>query len=196
LSTQYQYSDSILLQALKNGDEEAFELLFKKYSGRIYYVAFQYINDRDEAEEIVQEVFYRVWIHQKDLRSDLPFPPYLVRIAKNLIINKSKRKIVERAYLNSLTSDAADQETENTVQFSEIKSILDELIEKLPEKRKEVFLMSRSKGLTNREIAHHLNISESTVENHINKALKMLRQGLTEAGYLASVIAFSNFLLP
>ncbi len=182
--------DTFLLQALKRGSEESFELLFKKYSGRLYYVAFQYLNDREETLEIVQEVFYKIWINHSKLQPELPFVPYLIRIAKNLIINQSRRKLVENAYLQTIQNGNSDfnNETDDHLQYSEIKDMINELVNKFPTKRKEVFLLSRSKGLTNKEISSKLNISESTVENHINKALNSLRADLKNAGYLGVTI--------
>jgi RNA polymerase sigma-70 factor (family 1) len=195
LNTRDQHSDKFLLEALMSGSEEAFDLLFKKYSGRLYYVAYQYLNDREETLEIIQEVFYRVWINHSKIKPDLPFVPYLSRIAKNLIINQSKRKLIENAYLQSLGNGSAyfGKDTEDQVQFLEIRQLVNDLVDKFPKKRKEVFLLSRNKGLSNKEISEKLSISESTVENHINKALNLLRSDLKNAGYLGSLfIIFQN----
>jgi RNA polymerase sigma-70 factor (ECF subfamily) len=194
VSSQNLHDDSFLLEALKKGNEDAFELLFKKYSGRLYYVAFKYLNDREETLEIVQEVFYKVWLNHQNIRPELPFIPYLSRIAKNLIINQSKRKLIENAFLLQLENNNNDGtgQTENQVIFSEISSLVEKFVNEFPEKRKEIFILSRKKGLTNKEIAVRLNISESTVENHINSALKYLRTQLKTFGYLGGVI----FLAP
>lgn len=194
MSPQNKHDDHFLLEALKRGNEDAFELLFKKYSGRLYYVAFKYLNDREETLEIVQEVFYKVWLNHQNIRPELPFIPYLSRIAKNLIINQSKRKLVENAYIINLeTSNSfGSGQTENQVIFSEVSSLVEKLLNEFPDKRKEIFILSRKKGLSNKEIALKLNISESTVENHINSALKYLRTKLKTFGYLGGAI----FLLP
>ncbi|MCG8311272.1 MAG: RNA polymerase sigma-70 factor [Cytophagales bacterium] len=190
LNTTNQKDDRFLLKALKQGNEDAFELLFKKYSGRVYFVAFQYLNDREDTLEIVQEAFFKIWMNHKKIKPDLPFIPYLTRIAKNLIINRSKRKLIENAYIQTLESvhDKKSIQTEDQVLFCEVREIVNNLIEQFPEKRKEVFLLSRAKGLTNKEIAEKLDISESTVENHINSALKSLRIDLRTFGYLGCAI--------
>lgn len=188
LKTLKSNDDKFLLGALKRGNEDAFELLFKKYSGRLYFVAFQYLNDRDETLEIVQEVFYKVWLNHKNIKPELPFIPYLVRIAKNLVINQSKRRLIENAYLQSLELRNDVRQTEDHVLFTEVRQIIDKLVDEFPEKRQEIFLLSRRNGLTNKEIAEKLSLSESTVENHINKALKTLRANLKTFGYLGYTI--------
>jgi RNA polymerase sigma-70 factor (ECF subfamily) len=193
LSSREQHSDSFLLAALKNGNEEAFELLFNKYSGRLYHVAKQYVYDHDEILEIVQEVFFKVWANHSKIKPELPFVPYLARIAKNLLINQSKRQIIERSYLNSLSKEDYIENEQATGQthYNEVSNIVDTVVESFPTKRQEVFLLSRKKGLSIKEISRELGISESTVENHINKALKVLRQQLQHAGYLESLLFFS-----
>ena len=197
LGSEEQHSDTFLLAALKDGNEEAFEILFNKYSGRLYFVTKQYINDHDEILEIVQEVFYKVWMNHSNIKPELPFVPYLSRIAKNLIINQSKRQIIENSYLHSLDKDQLNkrEETSEQVQFNEVRKIINSVIGEFPPKRKEVFLLSRNKGLAIKEISQELNISVSTVENHINKALKILRTHLQKAGYLEYLIIFLPFLL-
>lgn len=184
------HDDVKVLQELKLGDEMAFKSLFQKYSGRLYNVAYGYLGNREETLEIVQEAFIKVWLNHQSIQPDLPFIPYLVRISKNLIINKAKRKLVEMAYLNTLETGpfVANFSTENQVLFSEVNGLVNQIINVFPEKRKEIFTLSRKKGLTNQEIATRLKISESTVENQINKALKTLRSALKKAGYTVALI--------
>lgn len=183
-------NEIFLLQALQKGNEDAFEVLLNTYSKRLYYVAFQYLNNREETLEIVQEVFLKIWLNRENINPELPFIPYIIRIAKNLIINKAKKKLVENAYLSFLgyRGETSSFPTEDTVLFDEITEIVNQLIDTFPPKRKEIFTFSRQIGLTNREIAQKLQISESTVENQINKALKTLRSKLKAYGYLAGIV--------
>lgn len=183
-------NETLLLQALQKGSEDAFKTLFNTYSKRLYHVAFQYLNDREETLEIVQEVFFRVWLHHASINPEVPFVPYLIRIAKNMLINKSKRKLVENAYMSYLEykNETVSFPTEDQVLFAEVSEIVKSLIDKFPPKRKEIFILSRHGGMSNREIAQKLQISESTIENQINKALKILRAKLKSFGYLSSII--------
>lgn len=182
-------NEIFLLQALQKGNEDAFEVLFNTYSQRLYYVAFQYLNDREETLEIVQEVFLKVWLNRENINPELPFIPYIIRIAKNLILNKAKKKLVENAYISFLEykNDLSSFPTEEQVLFNEVSEIVNRLIDKFPPRRKEIFVLSRRSGLSVREIAQTLHISESTVENHINKALKTIKSKLKAYGYLTSI---------
>lgn len=188
-------NETFLLQALQKGNEDAFGVLFNTYSKRLYYVAFQYLNDREETLEIVQEVFYRVWLNRENINPELPFIPFIIKIAKNIIINKSRKRLVENAYLSFLEykGETSSFPTEDTVLFGEITEIVNQLIDKFPPKRKEIFTLSRQSGFTNREIAQKLQISESTVENQINKALKTLKSKLKSFGYMSSIIFLLQF---
>ena len=188
-------NETFLLQALQKGNEDAVGVLFNTYSKRLYYVAFQYLNDREETLEIVQEVFYRVWLNRENINPELPFIPFIIKIAKNIIINKSRKRLVENAYLSFLEykGETSSFPTEDTVLFGEITEIVNQLIDKFPPKRKEIFTLSRQSGFTNREIAQKLQISESTVENQINKALKTLKSKLKSFGYMSSIIFLLQF---
>ena len=186
MSAQEKNEDIFLLNGLRAGSEEAFKTLFEKYSKRLYYIAFQYLNDQEESEEIVQEVFYKVWLNYASIKPELPFIPYLIRIAKNILINRSKRKLVESAYIQTLQSNDAlqNRQTEEKVIFQETKKIVNKLVQQFPAKRKEIFILSRYRGFSNKEISEKLNISERTVENHINKGLKFLKEKLTVYGFI------------
>lgn len=185
----------LLLKGLKHGSEEAFQALFNKYASRLYFIAMRYLNDKEESEEIVQEVFYKVWVNHKTIEPELPFIPFLVRIAKNMIFNQSKHKIVQNAYFNHLSSSFVDRnkQTEEHILFNEVKKIIDQYIESFPPKRKETFILSRQQGLSNNEIAEKLNVSVRTVENHINQALKALKIYLKAYGYMNIVLILSIF---
>ena len=182
--------DTELLQGLKSGDAKSFRALFKKYSKRLFFVAFQYLNDKDESEEIVQEVFLKIWINRQNINPELQFVPYIKTIAKNLIINKAKRKLLETTYIKSLENGDHNyiSETENHTHFQEIQELINQQIDHFPTRRKEVFILSREKGLSIKEIAERLGISESTVENHINKAIKDLKKQLQNTGYLNIIL--------
>lgn len=181
------YSDQRLLNAVKKGEKKSFEELFHRYNNQLYFVALKYTGNTGDAEEIVQEVFTRIWLHRDQIKADLPVVPYLVKIAKNLLVNKAKKRLHEIAYREysvhkSRYSD--NNQTEEIVFFNELEHIVGDEVGHFPPKRKEIFKMSREKGLTTKEIAEHLNISVSTVENQMNKALKVLKVRLKDTSYL------------
>jgi len=175
-----------LLTRLKSGDEAAFRLFFTKHSGQVYRVAYHYLGYREESLEITQEVFMKLWVNRHKLMPELPLIPYLIKIAKNIILNKAKRKLLERAYLQNLEFQPYDkaESLENQLHFTEVKTLVEEQVNQFPNKRKEIFILSRNQGLSNREIAIKLHVSERTVENQINKALKVLKEKLRILGYM------------
>ncbi len=179
--------DYNLLKAIKYGQKKAFNILFDRYASQLYHVALKYTGSPDKAEDIVQETFVKVWTHREKLQPHLPFVPYIIRISKNLIINKAKKRLHEQAYLRykSLVHEDIGDTTEHHVFLKELKDLLETKVAQLPEKRKIIYRMSREQGLTNREIAKKLVVSESTVENHINKALKDLKNYLQTYKYLS-----------
>lgn len=181
--------DGHLLKAVKCGQEGAFNILFDRYAPQLYNIALKYVGRPDEAEEIVQEAFVKVWINRDKIKPHLPFVPYIIRISKNLVINKSRKRLHEQAYIRykALTQKNLNRITENQVFLKELQDILEVKVAQLPEKRKQIYKLSREHGLSNKEIAEKLVVSESTVENHINKALKDLKSYLQDYRYLSLV---------
>jgi RNA polymerase sigma-70 factor (ECF subfamily) len=171
---------------LCQGDRGAFTFLFNKYSPPLLQVARRLGLDRFEAEEIVQEVFTKVWVHRARLNPELSFIAYIIKIARNTIFNRTKRKLYEAAYFKYKhhLHDQYGYTTENQIFLRELQQVLEDKLLQLPEKRQMVYRMSREEGLSNSAIAAKLGISESTVENHINSALKVLKSHLKSRHFL------------
>ena len=169
-----------LLTDLKNSKKEAFEYFFYNYYNNLLYVANQYLNDLDEAEEIVQEVFYRVWYYRKNIDPSLSFKSYIITIAKRLIFNKTKKEINRVTYEKYYKANHKESQNslEDYLEFHELDQQINNKIDLLPPKRKEIFIMSRQEGMSHKEIACKLNISTNTVENHISKAIKFLKDSI------------------
>ncbi|MCG8311380.1 MAG: RNA polymerase sigma-70 factor [Cytophagales bacterium] len=177
------YSDRDLLSGLKAGSHRCFETLFYRYCKNIFQVSYKYLNDSSEADGVVQEVFLKVWKYRTSINEGLTFQPYLVRIAKGIIFNKFKRKLTEVAYLNYPRHiKLGSNQTEDSVFYKELQSIFEEGVRNLPERRRMIFSLSRQDGLSNKEIAGKMGISEKTVENQITGALKYLRKFLHSKG--------------
>lgn len=172
--------EHLLICQLKAGDKQAFNKLFYQYQKKLYNFSYKLLHAQEEAEEIVQEVFIKVWEHRSTLKEGLPFEAFIIRIAKNLIYNKAKRRVNEFAYKEYCMqySNTLRLTTEDEINFNTLERLTSQFVEQLPPLRKTVFTMSRIQGLTNKEIASQLDISVSTVENHINKALKSLKHHL------------------
>lgn len=167
-----------ILVALRNGDIEAFERVFHCFSDRIYYFALRYIRNQHDAEEIVQEVFLKIWENRNNINEDLSFSGYLFTIARNTIFNQNRKKVNEQAYFEYVKHalSLASNKTEDDLIFSDIQSMVNKVINELPPQRQLVYKMSREKGLSYREIATELSLSERTVEAHIRLALKTITE--------------------
>lgn len=185
--------DKILVIKLKNNNRIAFEKIFKKYSERIYYFSYRYLKNKEESEEITQEVFVRLWNRRFDLKPELSFNSYLFMITKNAVIDllrkRNKETSINESYHN-FDNDIEGQ-PDNSLEYNELNNIVKKSVEELPFKRRQIFLMSREKGLTYKQIALKLNISIKTVESHMRLALKQLKKSIGDKYDLTFIITIT-----
>ena len=183
-----------LISRLRNSDVKAFDQLFRNYSRNLFRFAFSLLKNKDDAEGIVQEVFLRVWNKRADIDSNRSFKSWLFTISYNLIIDELRLRLKEKEYINHLEKffNTQDIITENEADYNLLKSQIDEVMEKLPDKRKMIYRLSRVEGLSNKEISEKLSISVKTVENQINLAIKFLKFSLGK-DLLAATLFISLF---
>lgn len=170
-----------LLIRLKNGDMLAFDRVYELYSHKLFSFILRILKNDDEAEDIVQEVFVKIWESREKLVDYKLLNSYIFTIAYNNSIDLIRKKINNSKYLEHLKNSSIIYETPSVIsdiEFNDLSSLVEKLIANLPERQKEVFLLHREKGLTYPEIAEQLGISKNTVENHMVKALKYLRQNI------------------
>lgn len=168
------FSESECLRQLKLGDEQAFDALFRHYSALVYRFSYSYLKSRVEAEEIVQDCFLKIWEKRHELREDLSLKGYLFTTAHHAVLNllrRSKHQVRFQAHLAALRPVVAT----NGAEYSEIEALYQAALEKLPPKRRQIFVLSRQQGLSYAEIAQQLDLSAKTVEAQISQALKFLR---------------------
>ncbi|MFT4205317.1 MAG: RNA polymerase sigma-70 factor [Chitinophagaceae bacterium] len=170
-----QHDDMYLLTLLKDGDDKAFSELYTRYWDKLFYVGGKKLRDLQEAENIVQEIFLDLWNRRLQLDITGTLSHYLAVALKYKIINFQAR--TARHILPSQTIDAEDHSTSQWLNFQELKGRLDRLVTQLPEKCRLAYAL-REEGLSQKEIAQEMGVSENTVESHIKKALKFLRSGL------------------
>ncbi len=178
---------------LKKGDILSFNELFGFYGRRLYHFSFRYLRSEHECEELVQEVFTRVWERRSELKEDLSFRSYIFTIAFNIIRKHFRSRLLADSYLASQGSRDLDLGTAENVDFSLLKSKLDEVVSRLPSRRRDVFIKSRFEGLSVKEIADEMNISRKTVENQLTEALKYIRSHLTSLR-LSGLLFFYLFI--
>lgn len=175
----YAMSEKELIILLKNGDEKAFTTLYRLYWSKVYNFSRLYLSSITEVEEVVQEVFVKVWDTRDFLRADDNFKGYLFIITRNLIFNQFRKSFNENAYKLTVLSAAMDYyDMEDELSAADLKEFIKRMVGELPPRQQEVFKMSRDEHLTYKEIATRLNISEKTVERHINEAIKFLKKNI------------------
>lgn len=182
--------DKKVVELLRVGDIEAFEKVFFTFADRLYYFAFRYLRNQHDAEEIVQDVFVKLWENRANLNVQLSFSGYIFTIARNTIFNQNRKKVNEQAYQEyvKVFLDNSSSKTEDDLIYSDIKAIVDKVVEDLPPQRKLIYKMSREKGLSYREIAQELGLSERTIEAHIRLALKTLTKVLDDHFVLPAIL--------
>ena len=167
--------DLLLLILLKKGNRKAFNVLFEKYSPKLYFYTLKTFKNRIDAEEIVQDTFLKIWETAHRIDEHKHFNTYLISIAKHLICDRLRHKAVEQKYSRYMSHFSSEfYSIEDKLESKNLKESLLADIENLPSQQKEVLLL-KSKGYDNNEIATYLNLSKRTVETHINRAFKFLR---------------------
>jgi len=177
--------DIILVNHLRLGNPRAFEKLFLKYHKKVYYFCYNILRNREDSEGLVQNIFTDIWENRERIDGTRSFYGYLFRIAKNKLYNHMRKSLNDQVYKEYIinSNDGADNKTEIELNFNELNKIIEGIISRLPPRRKEIFNLSRSEGLTYREIGKKLNISENTVDTQIRNALHFIREELK--GYIS-----------
>lgn len=174
--------DNHLVIKIKDDNKEAFNLLYYRYCKKLYYFSLKYLHNSEEAEELVQSVFTSVWIHRKSLDVTLSVKNYIYRSAVNYIYNHLKKKAIRTQFIESELQKGEFQsnQTYDQVFFNDLEESINSIIKTLPSQQQQVFRLSRIESLTHEEIAQKLDISLRTVENHIYRALKIIKNKLKD----------------
>jgi RNA polymerase sigma-70 factor (ECF subfamily) len=187
------HNEALLVRNLSNGDFSAFNTLYHTYSARLYRFAVGYLKSEDESEELVQEVFTIIWNKRTDLQEELSFKSFLFTISFNIIRKHFRTKKYLAEYFARQIGEKDDHQTLQNINYNSLFEFISEVVDKLPDRRREIFIKSRFEGLNNKEIAEALNISQKTVENQITEALKYLRLKLNRER-LAITLFISLFI--
>ena len=173
-------SDKQLAGQIKKGQTYAFDQLFDRYSQPLYRFSKSLLKNHEDAEEVVQEVFFRIWKKRDELNERRSFQSFLFSIAYNLIVDQFRQRVKDQKYEQFLIKQAQQNYLNpgNELEYKELKKQVNKAITELPEQRKKIYQLSREKGLSYKKIAGRLHIKPKTVENHINLALKYIRKRL------------------
>ena len=179
-------NEILLIRAFKKGDQKAFEKLFNQYHKKLYAYLMRLLGSKEDAEEIVQESFIKIWEKREEFIEGYSFDAFLFTIAKNTFLNFTREKVNRRVFedhfqiINEMESD----KTDDYVIFKETREIIRLIIEGMPPRRREVFMMRKVEGLSRKEISEKLGISVITVDSQLLKANTYLKDELKKYGLL------------
>ncbi|HEX5553931.1 MAG TPA: RNA polymerase sigma-70 factor [Chitinophagaceae bacterium] len=187
--------EKLLIQQVTAGNEEAFARLFNAYRDKLFAFIYRMTSSRELAEDLVQDVFLKIWMQREKLSGIDNFNAFLFRMSQNHAINHMRRMAKETLVLmqtqrqNDRSSPAVDEQ----VVFNHIQRSLDEIVANLPPRQKAVYQLGREQHLKQEEIAEQLSISVSTVKNHMTQALHTVREGLRK--YHTDILLIGGILL-
>jgi len=175
-----EHTDLELLAGIALGDNPSFEELFRRYYEPLSHYAYKYVRDRVASEDIVQDVFLKLWNKREALKDDVALKPYLYVAVRNTSLNHikiaSRKATIEDDKFDPLFVNS--RTAEDDLQFQELEQKVMAAINQLPPKCREVFVLSRYEDKSYKEIAETLEISVKTVENQMGKALRKMRESL------------------
>ncbi len=180
-------AESKVIQFVQLGDIKTFEMTFKQYYQPLVNYSHTILKDMDEAEDIVQQSFVTIWQKQGELQIETSLKSYLYRAVYNASLNRIKQQKVRQNYAYEVQA-VSTYPTFELGQHKELETKIEWALTQLPEQCAKVFKMSRQSQLKYQEIANELGISIKTVENHMGKALKLMREMLKD--YLPLLIIF------
>ena len=169
--------DDLLVDEIKENNEEAFKSLYDRYSRKIYYFSLRYLGSKEETEELLQSIFMNIWQHRRSLDSTLPVKDYIYRSAVNYITNYLKKKAVRTRFNESEIhkDEIHSNHTYDQIFLHDLESSINAIVKTLPSQQQKIFRYSRYAGLTHKEIASKLGLSVRTIENQMYRVLKVLR---------------------
>lgn len=186
--------DKEVLIRLKKGDKAAFEELYWIYNRRLYNFVLSVLFDKSLAEDITQTCFLKIWENRATIDEEKGFTSYLHTIAKNLVYRETERELLKNRFLATLQEHKPDNTTQETIDANLLQEHINKLIEKLPPARKEIFIMSRLQGLSNKEIAEKLSISEKTVETQVYRSIQYLKKHFQDYFILLGLLYLASGL--
>lgn len=177
MSEANNHSEKLLVSELKNGNEKAFRQLFDLYYQSIYGYSISLLKSKEAAEENVQDVFMKVWQNRENLDPDLSFKAFIFTIARNQAFNTLNKAANDLALKEAVfyESQKSHEYGDYSIREADCKKLRKQAIKQLPPKRKQIFKMSRKKGMSYEEISKELGISINTVRNQMSKALESMR---------------------
>lgn len=177
-----EYSDSTVIDLLRQGSEKVFERIFKDHFKSLHAYAYTFLKDDEQAEEVVQNVFCRIWEKRENLKTDGSLKAYLYRAVHNESLNYLKHQKVKASF-QVYYADQMEQSEDHSakkIMANELERHIQKAMNELPQQCRTIFQLSRFEQLKYQQIADQMGLSIKTIENQMGKALKLMRLKLAE----------------
>ena len=186
-------SDKQLLQQMAEGDQNAFTELYQRYWEDLFITAVKALRGKEEAADVVQDVFFSLWNRRNELDLQGSLTAYLHTSVRYKCIHYIEKNITRRDYLVQLAEVArstSSLDAEINLQLKEIQQTVNKAVAKMPPKTKEVYKLSRQEHLSYKEISDYMSISVETVKKHIQHALQLIRKDMTPYTFIFILLVF------
>lgn len=185
-----------LIRSLKKGSGKAFDSIYKMYAKRLYVYSLQFTKSPEESEEIVHDVFVKLWTEREKIRQEETLRSLLFIMTKNYLINAFRTKINQPVYEEYINYKGAlsVNDTAHHIEYQDIVRKIKKAMESLSVTQQKVITLSKINHLTNKEIANEISLSEQTVKNQLSAGLKILKQKLGDSYYLFPLL-YINYLI-
>ncbi len=173
------HTEKELVEGVRNGMVSSFDQLYEIYANRLYHFALSILKSKQDAEEVVQNTFFKIWEKRYNIDSSNSFKSYLFSIAYHSTIDLLRERLKERKYRERILSSASDEyNPEEAIEFGDLLEQVERIVSELPARKLEIYRLSRKNHLSYSEIAGKLGISVKTVENSINYCLNFIKTRL------------------
>lgn len=189
--------EQALIRAMKLGSTKAFDSIYQMYSKRLYTFSLQFIKSHEEAEEIVQDVFIKLWNNREQIKQDKTLHSLLFIMAKHHLINAYRLKVNSYIYEDYIgyINAFSEENTHYRLEYNEFMAHFEQVMKTLPLTQQKVIRLSRLQQLSNREIAEELSLSEQTIKNQLSLGLKVLKEKLNWALVFTAFILLTQHLV-
>ncbi|MGE4332475.1 MAG: RNA polymerase sigma-70 factor [Macellibacteroides sp.] len=180
---------NLIIKQLQDGNEKVFEQIVREYWPRMFKFALIYTQNNETSQELVQDTFLVLWNNRAILKDNTNLITYLMVVLRNKCLNLLEQARIRQLYIEEIDDETIYQranlyvlqdEASQIVESEDLHKAIERALSKLPEKTREIFMLSRYDGLKNQQIAETKNISQKTVEYHISKALQILKEELPQ----------------
>ncbi len=183
-----------IIEEVKEGMASAFDILYGTYCLKLYHFAYSILKSKEDAEEVVQSTFFKIWEKRKNIDCEHSFKSYLFTIAYRVTVDILRERLKEKNYREHILDKASiNYQLEEAIEFGDLLDRVQEIIKDLPHRKNEIYQLSRINHLSYNEIAEKLNISVKTVENSINFSINFIKKRLGKDSLL--ILLYSALFL-